>query len=200
MLIKEDYLKDMWGKLWRAKHTPLSERDGFVEFSDSYEPAAKLVGLKVDPLPADALQVPLDKLQETAKVSRKGYLNTIIKKAIKVTDTYVILREKDYHELSKQFGIPVGTRPKIGVGGAMKAAYAIATSKVVPLEVYDERQAVCRECSYARKDDSGIFCGVCGCAVLREKKAIVNLAKYEENLPHWGCKHPERSKGKGWLR
>jgi hypothetical protein len=68
--------------------------------------------------------------------------------------------------------------------------------KKVSLEIFEERKAICMQCPH-RRDDA---CGICGCKVIHTRMFIKNLAQVDEQLPRWGCKHPERSSGKGWLR
>lgn len=77
---------------------------------------------------------------------------------------------------------------------AINAATAILTAPHVSRETFEARQAACKTCEHNAND----HCNVCGCKVQKEYKAIWNLPKHKENLPHWGCKHPERSSGKGW--
>lgn len=63
------------------------------------------------------------------------------------------------------------------------------------------RLAICRECPYRRLEHRGTeVCDICGCPVDEDTSRIRNLAAYEENLPHWGCKHPDRQAGAGWPR
>jgi hypothetical protein len=79
------------------------------------------------------------------------------------------------------------------------AARAKLTGRKVSLDVIEQRTAICRACDRARIDDAGkLWCSVCGCGVSGENREVMNLAAYEENLPRWGCKHPERAAGKGW--
>jgi len=79
-------------------------------------------------------------------------------------------------------------------------ATALATAKTVSLEVMQERLDTCFECSHVKSDGKTKFCGLCGCSVSSDDNKIVNLAKYEENLPQWGCKHPKRHRGYGWKK
>lgn len=79
---------------------------------------------------------------------------------------------------------------------ATTLAKAMATGKYVSDEERDARVAVCRTCEYY----NGSNCKICGCHTgikIRIAK-ILDLAAYEENLPSWGCKHPQRKDGKGW--
>lgn len=81
---------------------------------------------------------------------------------------------------------------------AATAATAILTAKREPPEVINARLEICSKCEYAKTNASGFrWCGICGCLV-DKRKGITNLASYEERLPHWGCKHPQRDEGFGW--
>ena len=73
---------------------------------------------------------------------------------------------------------------------------ALATGKKVSPEVLAERKVTCAECPLMQ----GGRCSICGCGVGAEFGQVMNLAAYEENLPEWGCKHPDRAKGLGWRR
>lgn len=77
-------------------------------------------------------------------------------------------------------------------------AQALVTGRKVSLEIMNERTEICKKCEFARQTDDGdMWCGKCGCSVSTNDKKIQNLAAYEENLPIWGCKYPDKSKG-GW--
>src|SRR5690606_8052582 len=92
-------------------------------------------------------------------------------------------------------------RPTPTVRQAATFARAIITGKYVSDEIREEREATCRRCEFQRVDENGSpWCGVCGCRTSNDARKIRNLAAYEENLPHWGCKHPYRSAGQGWQR
>ncbi|MBE7466771.1 MAG: hypothetical protein HS116_25150 [Planctomycetes bacterium] len=82
------------------------------------------------------------------------------------------------------------------------AARAMITGTLVSEEVMLERTAICNQCPLLRQDSDGAhYCGACGCNIKREVKRGLNMAAYEENLPHWGCKFPGRAAGKGgWKR
>lgn len=78
---------------------------------------------------------------------------------------------------------------------------ALFTGRRVSDEIRREREGTCAKCEWVRQTPGGAYwCGRCGCGVSPEYRAIVNLAAYAERLPGWGCKHPERSQGKGWRR
>lgn len=84
---------------------------------------------------------------------------------------------------------------------------ALASAKRVPLEVVQEREATCAGCEYVRwSEESGApWCSRCGCKVGGQASAFLRwmlkkLTEVEENLPAWGCHHPQRSKGMGWKR
>ena len=95
--------------------------------------------------------------------------------------------------------IPVEEKPTPTIKQMGSFFQALALGKRVSLDVIQERESVCRSCDNARKTEEGeLWCGICGCGVAPDDKKIRNLAAYEENLPIWGCKHPERHLGKGW--
>ena len=76
---------------------------------------------------------------------------------------------------------------------------AMFTAKRVAPEIIEQRIAICRQCDKRRVTPQGVeWCRNCGCRVSSKSKEIMNLAAYEENLPKWGCKHPQRKQGKGW--
>lgn len=78
---------------------------------------------------------------------------------------------------------------------------AMLTGVYVSDEIRTERAAKCKTCKwYRRFGPLGPRCGLCGCGVGTSTPALVNLTAYEERLPLWGCKHPERAKGQGWRR
>lgn len=82
---------------------------------------------------------------------------------------------------------------------AMSALQAMLTGTKVSLAVAKTRQAICAQCNYSRLTPAGVrWCGICGCSVHREAHTVLNLSHYAENLPLWGCKHPQRAVGKGW--
>jgi hypothetical protein len=91
-------------------------------------------------------------------------------------------------------------RPRIpSARQLVTATMAIASGRKVPLNVMQERAGICERCDQLRIDRKGrLWCGVCGCGMSPANKEVLNLAAYEENLPHWGCKHPRRSAGRGW--
>jgi hypothetical protein len=92
------------------------------------------------------------------------------------------------------------SRPKPKLSSFAKAALF---GKYTSLEIVNERIEICRECdNFKPFDETKIegACIRCGCKVSKEEKSIRNLAAYEENLPEWGCKHKQRSLGKGWKR
>lgn len=82
---------------------------------------------------------------------------------------------------------------------AATALKAIAIGKKVSLDVMQQRDDICKTCDKQRVDHNGVrWCSVCGCSTSADDRAILNLTAYEENLPYWGCKHPQRKEGKGW--
>ena len=78
---------------------------------------------------------------------------------------------------------------------------AVTTGERVSPEIAKERIETCRTCQFRRVTPEGLeFCGVCGCKVSANDREITNLAAYVENLPHYGCKAPNRKNGNGWKR
>jgi len=78
-------------------------------------------------------------------------------------------------------------------------AQAVFIGKYVTPEIVAQRLEICRRCEKRRITPAGVeWCGMCGCKVGDKSRQLDNLAAYEENLPRWGCKHPQRGKGKGW--
>jgi len=78
-------------------------------------------------------------------------------------------------------------------------AQAMFTAKRVAPGIVEQRIAICRQCDKRRVTPQGVeWCRNCGCKVSSKSKEIMNLAAYEENLPKWGCKHPQRKNGEGW--
>jgi hypothetical protein len=75
---------------------------------------------------------------------------------------------------------------------------ALLAGRFVSAETVAERLAICETCDQLRRDERGRWCAACGCGLSDAARQITNLAAYEENLPHWGCKHPRRSQGAGW--
>jgi len=72
---------------------------------------------------------------------------------------------------------------------------ALLTGTKVSPEVMRQRLAICNACPYQRTDNQGrTWCGMCGCRTSDDTRLLANLAAYEEDLPHWGCKHPNGSK------
>ena len=69
---------------------------------------------------------------------------------------------------------------------AVSYGEALVFGKKVSDEEYTRRITTCQRCPYGKGD----VCSLCGCNVFE-------LARYIENLPKWGCKHPERGK-LGW--
>ena len=90
--------------------------------------------------------------------------------------------------------IPAATAAK-----AVNLAIAATFGAYVSDEIRAEREAICRECEMMAVDKAGEpRCTLCGCGV--SGRRIINLAAYEERLPRWGCKHPARGHGIGWVR
>lgn len=63
---------------------------------------------------------------------------------------------------------------------------AMIKHKLVSAKEVAERQTACKTCVYNEKE----HCTLCSCLIIR-------LSQHEENLPKWGCKHPERGR-LGW--
>ena len=101
-----------------------------------------------------------------------------------------------------------GITPMLAIGDrditlseAFKAGIAAFTAKRVGKEVLEERVGICGTCEFARSTvDGQMFCGICSCNLSADPKAIINMAALEENLPAYGCAHPDRADGKGWRR
>lgn len=89
-------------------------------------------------------------------------------------------------------------RPIVPSIGQVKSfVKALFTGQKVSEEVTRKRIEICSSCPLVRENSDGQkWCGQCGCSVSSENKKLRNLAAYEENLPEWGCKHPEGSKWK----
>ncbi len=69
---------------------------------------------------------------------------------------------------------------------ALNYTEALVYGESVKEETFTKRIDTCRICHYNENSK----CTQCGCN-------IFELARYKENLPKWGCKHPERGKA-GW--
>jgi hypothetical protein len=71
---------------------------------------------------------------------------------------------------------------------------ALINGKYVDDETYDARVKACDGCEHR----NGALCGICNCNITGIKapliKEITALARYVENLPQYGCKHPHRGK------
>jgi len=60
-------------------------------------------------------------------------------------------------------------------------------------EIVAQRLEICRRCEKRRAGAMGVeWCGVSGAKVNGRELRLENLVAHEENLPRWGCKHPER--------
>ena len=95
---------------------------------------------------------------------------------------------------------PDSNRPVPTLRQALSFAQAAITGTYVSEAVRLQRQAICARCPYQRTDKAGDpWCSICGCSV-GDRRQIRNLAAYEERLPQWGCKHPNRAKGDGWAQ
>lgn len=94
--------------------------------------------------------------------------------------------------------VETAARPKPKISQVRSLTKALLSAKEVPLTVMQDRLETCLTCDKVKADKKTKFCGLCGCSVSSDENKIVNLARYEENLPEWGCKHPERRNGYGW--
>lgn len=93
----------------------------------------------------------------------------------------------------------IENRPAPTVEQVATFAQAVIRGKYVDDDTRLAREAVCANCDKQKMDTNGVpWCAVCGCGTSNAERQIRNLAAYEENLPKWGCKHPERKNGKGW--
>lgn len=90
----------------------------------------------------------------------------------------------------------VPSQPTHKAGQVFSFLKALVSGARVPPDVRAMREAICADCDKLRipADGSPAYCGMCGCQVSADAWQVRNLAAYEENLPHWGCKHPLR----GW--
>lgn len=82
-------------------------------------------------------------------------------------------------------------------------ALAQATGTRVPEDVMVEREGTCAACPHVRWSRAGgkLWCSRCGCGVGGVGRWFLRkLTELVENLPKWGCHHPERKKGAGWRR
>ena len=86
------------------------------------------------------------------------------------------------------------------VKDAVKLGEAFVTAPRVSGDMIQERMATCLACPHRAEKNGESRCGLCGCGLSGDQKNVRNLARYEENLPSWGCKHPKRSEGEGWRR
>ena len=70
---------------------------------------------------------------------------------------------------------------------AFSLAKALLTGTDVSPERLKRRLEICKECPNVRIDSNeNMTCGICGCQ-LRGDKALINLARYEENWSY-GCR------------
>ena len=67
-------------------------------------------------------------------------------------------------------------------------------------ETRKQRMAICSTCDQIRVSETLIVkCGAPGCKECSSPGGQIQvLARYKEQLPDIGCKHPQRSQGKGW--
>ncbi len=68
---------------------------------------------------------------------------------------------------------------------------ALMGNKKVAPKIANLRAAICVSCANLGRKRGHHVCSICGCRTQV-------LSRYVENLPEWGCKHPEREVGKGW--
>lgn len=129
-----------------------------------------------------------------------GYVEALMQAAVRQDEQGVTFDTE--HPAWQRLRAEHQARPGVTLGKAATFAAALLTAGRVPLEILQERMATCGACDQLRHDERGQWCGVCGCGLSADQRAVVNLAAYEERLPHWGCKHPQRGRveGKGWRR
>jgi len=95
--------------------------------------------------------------------------------------------------------VTVSARPAVTAVKVATFARAMITGEYVDPQIVEARIAICSTCEFRKTDAAGVsFCGICGCSVSPESRKLTNLAAYQENLPAWGCKHPNRKNGAGW--
>jgi len=70
---------------------------------------------------------------------------------------------------------------------AMTLMAALVKHDIVNPEIMQTRLERCNPCEYLKQGK----CSLCSCPVR-------TLAKHVENLPKWGCKHPQRGEEYGW--
>lgn len=116
------------------------------------------------------------------------YLNLISNPFnIKIVDCECLGIDKLLHEL---FQIR-----KLSVQSAIYAAEAMLFGERVPENVRKLREEICASCEFGKYDGQLSYCNICGCNTKGKNLAIT---VYKENLPKYGCKHPQRKEGKGW--
>jgi len=95
---------------------------------------------------------------------------------------------------------PFGNQPQPipTVNQAAKAGRAILTNAKVSQETMEQRVLICSTCKFVGKSADSMWCTLCNCPLSMDERKIFNLAAHVENLPLYGCKHPERKNGKGW--
>lgn len=148
------------------------------------------------------------RLQERSGHLPDGYVEDVLSHAIEIDEIagwytideekFILIRRKWEDVGAGNLDVPKQKRPKATLSKAATLARAIATGKKVDEATKKVRAKICAACDKVREDEKGSWCGVCGCKVAADDKRLDNLTAYEENLPHWGCKHPEREQGKGW--
>lgn len=97
---------------------------------------------------------------------------------------------------------PVSEQPKPTIEDVGNFLIAQLNAKRVSLDIVEERIQTCQRCPYQSITKDGIkFCNIgCGCSLKPKRKRLIKaVTEVEENLPNWGCKHPDRSVG-GWKR
>ena len=147
-------------------------------------------------------------LQERSFHMPDGYVEDILSHANEsdeiagwytIEDEKLVLIRRKWEDIKAgNSEIPKQKRPKAKLSTAASLARAILTGEKVDEATQKARSQICAACDKVREDDKGPWCGICGCKVAQGDSRLTNLTAYKENLPHWGCKHPERDQGKGW--
>jgi len=125
------------------------------------------------------------------------YFEPSVGTCMKVCNMRVKIEEDD-GKYSPPIQVVISHRPAPDIHKVMSCADAALQGTYVDRATVLERMEICKRCEYRATDKKGDWCSLCGCGLSYEDKRLTNLAAYEENLPVWGCKHPNRHHGKGW--
>jgi len=137
-----------------------------------------------------------DQIAQHAQRRPAGYVEQLLRAAVS-RDEHGVTFDTD-HPAWRELATRHQPRPRPTLRAAQSLAAALLTGRRVPLAVMQARLVCCETCDLLRRDERGQWCGACGCGLSSDARAIRNLAAYEENLPRWGCKHPNRAQGAGW--